>query len=230
MSKIFLFYILTLITRNPLLSLLIVLALYFLIDRRFIGLLPDFSRPLRRRREMARLRREVMVNPHNAEALSNLGRELVGMKRYREGVGHLEQALAKMADIAETRYYLGLGYLRLGDLDRAEGHLKGAIDIDPRYGYGEAYLKLGDLHRLRGELDAALQAYESFTGIHTSSSEGFFKLGDLWLQRGDPARARAFYEKALQAFRGSPPHKKRIDRPWFWKARMALLRGPHPAA
>ncbi len=224
MSKIFLFYVLTLITRNPLLSLLVILALYLLIDRRFIGLLPDFSRPLRRRREVSRLRREVMLNPHNAEALSNLGRELVGMERYREGVSHLERALVKMAEIAETRYYLGLGYLRLGELDRAEENLKAAIAIDPRYGYGEAYLKLGDLHRLRGELDAALEAYESFTAIHTSSSEGFFKLGDLWLQRGDVSRARTFFQEALQAFRGSPPHKKRIDRPWFWKARMALVR------
>ncbi len=229
MSKIFLFYILTLITRNPLLSLLIILALYFLIDRRFIGLLPDFSRPMRRRREMARLRQEVMLNPHNAEALSNLGRELIGMKRYQEGVGHLERALEKMAEIAETRYYLGLGYLRLGALDRAEEHLRAAIDIDPRYGYGEAYLKLGDLHMLRDDLDGALQAYESFTAIHTSSSEGFFKLGDLWLQRGDRSRAETYYREALHAFRGSPPHKKRVDRPWFWKARMALLRQPRTA-
>jgi tetratricopeptide (TPR) repeat protein len=229
MSKIFLFYILTLITRNPFFSLLVILALYFLIDRRFIGLLPDFSRPLRLRREMARLRREVMLNPHNAEALSNLGRDLVGMKRYRDGVAHLERALEKMSEIAETRYYLGLGYLRLREFDRAEAHLKAAIALDPRYGYGEAYLRLGDLHALRGEVDAALQAYESFTGIHTSSSEGFFKMGELWLQRGDAPRARAFYQEALQAFRGSPPHKKRIDRSWFWKARMALLRQPRPA-
>ncbi|MEK6775617.1 MAG: tetratricopeptide repeat protein [bacterium] len=224
MSKLFLFYILMRITRNPLLALLIVLILYFVLDRRYIGLLPDFSAPFRTRREIARLKREVTLNPHNAEALSDLGRDLVRMQRYREGVAYLDRALNKMSDIPETRFYLGLGYLYLKDLERAKEHLQKAIQLDPRYRYGEPYLRLGDYYRDINSLDDALKSYDAFTGIHTSSSEGFFKIGEVWLRKGDPEKAVTFLRKAMQAFRGSPAHKKRIDRPWFWKARLMILR------
>jgi len=223
-SKLFLFYILMLITRNSLLSLLIVLVLYFVLDRRYIGLLPDFSAPLRTRREVSRLKREVMLNPHNAEALSDLGRDLVRMKRYREGVEYLGRALNRMSDIPETQFYLGVGYLYLKDLDRAKNHLQKAVQLDPRYRYGEPYLRMGDYHVERNELDEALKSYEAFTGIHTSSSEGFFKIGELQLRKGDSDKAKIYFRKSMQAFRGSPAHKKRIDRPWYWKARLRLLR------
>ncbi len=224
MSKFLVFYILMLVTRNPLLALLIVLILYFVLDRRYIGLLPDFSAPLRTRREISRLKREVMLNPHNAEALSDLGRDLVRLHRHREGVEYLDRALDKMSDIPETRFYLGLGYLYLKDLDRAKEHLEKAVQLDPRYRYGEPYLRLGDYYRDINNLDEALKSYEAFTGIHTSSSEGFFKIGELCLLRGDPEKARGYFQKSIFAFRGSPVHKKRIDRPWYWKARLRLFR------
>lgn len=230
MSKIFLFYILMVITRNPLLALLIILALYFFLDRRYLGLLPDISAPFRSRREITRLKREVLLNPHNAEVLSDLGRNLVRTGRFREGVGFLERALARMANIPETQFYLGLGFLHLNELDRAGEHLGRAVELDPRYGYGESYLRLGDYHVARKDLDEALKPYMAFTGIHTSSSEGFFKIGEIWLQKGNLERAREYFRKAMNAFRGSPPHKKRIDRPWYWKARLRLFRIPKPAS
>ncbi len=225
MSKIFLFYILTVLTRSPLLALLVIVALYFFFDRRFVGLLPDFSAPFRMRREIARLKREVMLNPHNAEALSDLGRDLVRMGKDREVVAFLERALPRMREIAETRFYLGLGCLRLGNLKKAEEHLQAVLKIDPRYGYGEAWLRLGDLKVLEKDLAGALESYQVFAGIHTSSSEGFFKMGEVCQGLGDPEKAKEYYSKALNAMRGSPPHKKRIDRPWFWKARIKLLQG-----
>jgi tetratricopeptide (TPR) repeat protein len=223
-SKFFLFYILMWLTRNPLLALLIVLFLYFFLDRRYVGLLPDFLAPFRIRRAIGRLKQEVMVNPHNAEALSNLGRELVRMGKCREGVGYLQSALERMSDIPETQYYLGLGYLSLQELELAKNHLQKALQLDPKYGYGEPHLKIGDYHVAGNELDEALKSYEAFTGIHTSSSEGFFKIGEIWLQKGDVQKAGENFQKAVHAFRGSPPHKKRIDRSWYWKARLKLLR------
>ncbi len=225
MSKIFLFYILTVLTRSPLLALLVILALYFFLDRRFVGLLPDFSAPFRARREIARLKREVMLNPRDAEALSDLGRDLVRMGKDREGVGFLERALPRMSEIAETRFYLGLGYLHLGEVEKALGHLSAVLSIDPRYGYGEAWLRMGDLKVLEKDLAGALESYQSFTAIHTSSSEGFYKLGEVCQRLEDRKKAKEYYSTSMNAMRGSPPHKKRIDRPWFWKARMRLFRG-----
>lgn len=230
MSKFFLFYIITWLTRNPLLALLIVLALWFFLDRRFIGLIPDFSGPFRTRREIRRLKREVMLNPHNAQALSDLGRDLIKMKRHQEGIQYLEKATEKMSDIAETQFYLGVGYLNLNRLEQAGAHLEKAIALDPRFGYGEAHLRLGDVRKSQNDLDGALAGYEAFTAIHTSSSEGFYKIGEVCLQRGDRQRARESFQNAVNAFRGSPSHKKRIDRPWFWKAKARLSRNLKPAA
>jgi len=222
-SKFFLFYALLWLTRNPLLALLLVLAIYLVVDRRYLGILPDLSSLLRDRRRMSRLRREVLLNPENAEAQSDLGRELVRRGKYGEGVEHLEKALPKMTEIAETRFYLGVGLLRTGRLDPAESQLKKALEIDPRYGYGEPHLRLGDLYRMQGRSDQALAAYRAFTRIHTSSAEGFFKIGELLREQGDFHGAREAYGRAVAAFKGSPPHKKRIDRPWVWRARWRLL-------
>ena len=223
MSKILLFYVVLWVTRNPLLALLLVLAAYAVVDRRYVGLLPDLSSAFRDRRLLARLRREVLLNPDNAEARSDLGRELVRKGRYAEGVEHLERALTKMGEIAETRFYLGLGLLRAGRPDAAEVHLKKALELDPRYGYGEPHLRLGDLYAARGLPDRALESYRAFTSIHTSSAEGFFKTGELLRRTGDADAAREAFRRALASFRGSPPHKKRIDRPWVWRARWRLL-------
>jgi len=225
MSKIFLFSILTVLTRSPLVALLVILALYFFLDRRFVGLLPDFSALFRTRREIARLRREVMLNPHDAEALSDLGRDLVRMGKDREGVDFLERSLPRMEEVAETRFYLGLGFLHLGEPARAEAELRAALDLDPRYGYGEAWLRMGDLKVQEKDLAGALESYRSFTEIHTSSSEGFYKLGEVYRRLKDPEKAQEYYSKALAAMRGSPPHKKRVDRFWFWKARMKRMQG-----
>ncbi len=224
MTKFFLFYILTWVTHSPFLALLIILVFYFFLDRRYVGFFTGLSRSFRTRREISTLRREVMLNPHNAEALSDLGRDLVQMKRYQEGVEYLEKSLEKMSGIPETCFYLGVGYLKLGHLDRAEEQLRRVVQIDPRYGYGEGYLRLGDVYLTRGDWDSALLAYESFVGIHTSSSEGFFKIGEIWRRKGELSRAEENFRKALRAFRGSPPHKKRVDRSWFWRARLRLLR------
>ncbi|NOY53330.1 MAG: tetratricopeptide repeat protein [Deltaproteobacteria bacterium] len=225
MSKIFLFYILTVLTRSPLLALLVIVALYFFLDRRFVGLLPDFSALFRTRREIARLKQEVMLNPHNAEALSDLGRYLVQTGKDREGVSFLERALPRMGEISETRFYLGLGYLHLGQMEKAEEHLRAVLQIDPRYGYGEAWLRMGDLKVLEKDLAGALESYQAFVGIHTSSSEGFYKMGEVCQRLDDREKAKEYYSKSMNAMRGSPPHKKRIDRPWFWKARMKLMQG-----
>ena len=224
MLKFALFALLTMLTGSVWFAILVVLAVYLLIDVQYLGVSRVVLRYVRTARDIGELRRDVTINPHNAAAQNDLGRMLIQNGRYADAVAPLERAIERLADSDETNYYLGLAYLQTGRDDDGRRLIRKAIEMNPRFRYGEPFLRLGEYELAHGRLSEARELFERFEQIHSSSVEGFFLHGELYRRLGDADAARRFYRKAIDAFRRSPFYKRRDERRWLWKARLALWR------
>jgi tetratricopeptide (TPR) repeat protein len=80
----------------------------------------------------------------------------------------LEKLLGTPRDGALLRYSLGLEYLRVGQMERAIGHLQEAVARDAQY--SAAWKSLGKALEAAGRGPEALQAYRR--GIEAAHSRG----------------------------------------------------------
>jgi tetratricopeptide (TPR) repeat protein len=218
MEKILLFGLLTWLTGNPLLALLVVLLLAGTGYGYLTGGLFRVPRNLERWSTIRRLQRVVATNPHDAVARADLGRLLVEAGRPARALPHLEAAAARAPEVAETLYYCGAARLGVGDLAKGRPLIEQALARDPKLRYGEPYLTLADFFLGHGRAPEALPDLERFTAIHASSVEGRYKLARAALAAGDPQRARGALDEAVAIYRASPPFKRREERLWRVKA------------
>jgi tetratricopeptide (TPR) repeat protein len=221
MGRFFLFTLLAWLTGNPLLALLIVIALAlpgWLAGSRIALRL---SRRVRAWGEAGRLRRALELNPHDAKARVDLAGILIRQGKYREAREEVEQVFARVEDLPEANYALGLALLHDGEAERGRGLVERALELSPRFGYGEPYLRLGDFRADRGEWAQAAERYRQATGIYSSSVEGWYKLGKSLSELGRADEARAALQEALASYRTAPWYRRPDDRPW--KRRAARL-------
>jgi predicted Zn-dependent protease len=216
--NLFLFAVLTWMTGNPLLALVLVALVAAVTYGYITARIFRVPRAIQRWRTIRELRHAVALNPHDANAQADLGRLLVEAGDPARAVPHLEAAHARAPEVAETTYYLGAARLRLGDERGGRPLVEEALARDPRLGYGEPHLRLGDYYLERGQAAEALVHLERFAEVHASSVEGQYKLARACQALGDLKRARTALEEARRAYRGAPVFKRREERLWWIRA------------
>jgi tetratricopeptide (TPR) repeat protein len=223
LSRVFIFYMITMLTGSPLFALLVIIGLYLVLDYQFTGFLRRGIQVYRLESEISGLRKEVALNPHNAAALSDLGRLLVMRGKEREALPFLERAYERLSDTEETTYYLGLVFLSTGRAAEGESLILKALEKNPKFRYGEPALRLAEFYARKGQIEEAQTYFDRFFSIHSSSPEGYYKFGQFQLQIGNRAGAVESFRRAIEIFKLSPSFKKRQDRLWAYKARFHLL-------
>ena len=222
MRNLFLFGVLTWMTGNPVLALVIVLLVSAVSYGYLTARLFRIPRAIDRWLTIRQLQRAVAMNPHDANAQADLGRLLVEAGDPSRALPHLEAAYARAPEVAETGYYLGAARLRLGDETRGRPLIEEALGRDPRLGYGEPHLRLGDYYLEHGRPGDALTHLQRFAEMRASSVEGQYKLARACQATGDIGRARAALDEAARAYASAPGFKRREERPW--RIRAAWLR------
>ena len=96
----------------------------------------------RRHNTVNELKKLLDVNDHDVGAHNDLGRILVDKGRHAEALPHMEKAIARMDEAAETNYFLGLARLHTGDTERGLAAVERALEISPGFLYGEPRLAL----------------------------------------------------------------------------------------
>ncbi|CAM2983902.1 tetratricopeptide repeat protein [Paenibacillus taichungensis] len=211
--KFLIFGLLWRIVGNPFLAVIIFLIILYFLDRRYVGVMPSFMKPLKRMRNISRLRQQLAMSPNEVSSKLDLARLLIERKRYSEAHSLLLELERPYEQSAEYWEALGTTELHLGQTEEGERHILQALDINPRVKYGRPYLTLAgafkDSHR-----DKALAYVQQFQEIHSSSSEAYYLLGSVYRSLGRTADAKQAYEQSLNVYRSLPKYKKRQERRW----------------
>ena len=223
LSKFFLFYLLYWLLGNPFFAILIILIIYFTIDRTFFGFIPDPFKAFKKAGRIRELQKIVTINTHDARSLKELGICMIDKKDYRSAREYFERAVNKLSDDPEFNYYYGLALARCGDIQKGRELVDSALSNSPNLKYGEPYIMFAEVYIDNGDFSSALPLLEHFENIHSSSSRGFYQMGYVKLKLGSKEEGTAYLKKAIAVFKASPRFKRKVDRKWAWKAR-ALLR------
>jgi tetratricopeptide (TPR) repeat protein len=168
------------------------------------------------------LQQQVDINPANATARAQLAEIWLAKRRPRRAIPLLQQALERDPSSAELRYLLGLAQLRAGRANDALEPLSEALAKEPKVRYGSAYLAIGDALAEVGRGDEAIEAYERFVRINTSSLEGLVKLARVRRTKGDGAGADKACAEAVDTFRVLPRYQRRRQLGWWLRAKLGL--------
>ena len=82
--KFLIFGLLWRIVGNPFIAILILLVILYFLDRRYVGVFPSFTKPLKRMRNISRLRQQLAMSPNEVSSKLELARLLIERKRYSE--------------------------------------------------------------------------------------------------------------------------------------------------
>jgi len=208
---------------NPFVALLVILIIYFTIDRTYFGFIPDPFKAFKKAGRIRELQRTVDINPYDARSLKELGIFMIDKKDCRKAREYFEKAANKMSDDPEYNYYYGLSLARCGEICKGRELLEAALKNSPNLKYGEPFIMFAEVYIDNGDYVSALPLLERFENIHSSSSRGFYQLGVVKLKLGMNAEGKEYLKKTIAVFKASPRFKRKVDRKWAWKAR-ALLR------
>lgn len=213
MSKLMLFILLTWLIGNPWIAIIILLAVLYFIDRRFIGVFPSISRPFKRYRNISKLRQRLSLSPFDVSAKRELAGLLLERKKYKEALALLEEARDYSEISAEFWDDLGTATIGLGRLDEGEAMKLQAVRLNERVRYGQPYLTLA-LAFKEANPEKALSYVGKYGEIQSSSSEACYLLGSLYRSLGRKEEANQAFRESIAVYRSLPKFKKRHERKW----------------
>ncbi|QQZ59477.1 tetratricopeptide repeat protein [Paenibacillus sonchi] len=223
MFKFFGFLLLYRLVGNPFLALIILLVILYFLDRRYVGILPSFTKPFRRSRQISKLRTTISLNPNDVSAKFDLARLLIERKRYSEA----KELLVQIADRYEqsAEYWVELGYanLKLGHLPEGEAQMLQGLEINRKAQYGQPYLRLAEVFR-NIDHNKALQYVTQFQEIQSSSSEAYYLAGSMYKALGRKEDAKRAFNESTAVYRSLPKYKKRQERGWALRSYFAKMR------
>ncbi|MDQ0189115.1 tetratricopeptide repeat protein [Alicyclobacillus cycloheptanicus] len=219
---LFLFVLLSLVLHNPLLAVIVIVIVYYLVDRRFIGLTPNLLKPVRTQMRISRLHREILENPHDAPARYDLARLYIGHGAYNRALRLLQELPPSMQEAADVQTDWGICQLHLGECAAGEQRILNALSKEPKLRYGEPYLEMAAVFA-PSDPKKALHYLNVFQSYNASSCESEYRLAKLFLLFDNPAAAREALRRCIQTYRMLPRFRKRVERRWALLARWRLL-------
>ncbi|WP_020431838.1 tetratricopeptide repeat protein, partial [Paenibacillus riograndensis] len=205
------------------LALIILLVILYFLDRRYVGILPSFTKPFRRSRQISKLRTTISLNPNDVSAKFDLARLLIERKRYSESKELLEQIADRYEQSAEYWVELGYANLKLGHLPEGEAQMLQGLEINRKAQYGQPYLRLAEVFR-NIDHNKALQYVTQFQEIQSSSSEAYYLAGSMYKALGRKEDAKRAFNESTAVYRSLPKYKKRQERGWALRSYFAKMR------
>ncbi|WP_141500321.1 tetratricopeptide repeat protein [Paenibacillus luteus] len=224
MLKFSLFFMLFWLFGNPFIAILVLLILLYVLDRRFVGILPSFVKPLKRISRIKKLRQQINQSPNEVSAKHELARLLIERKKYKEALQWLEPLQNTLEDSAEYWDDLGISYLHNGDEERFVASTLHGLELNLRVKYGAPYLRLAAFYS-NGRAEQALAYIRDFQTINSSSCEAYDQLAAIYKKLGDDQEARSAIEEGLRIYRMLPRYKKRQERKWAVRLYFKKVRG-----
>jgi len=110
-------------------------------------------------------RRALKEDPGAYWALVNLGGALLAVGKDAEALDINQKAVRRAPEDALAHSQLGKSYLVLGNLEKAENHLRQAKALDPRH-FSSPQLALADLYFLQSRFEERIRELEEYLKYH----------------------------------------------------------------
>lgn len=222
MSKLIVFSFLWWLLGNPFLAIIVMLALVYIADRRFVGIFPSFIKPIQRLRMIRHLKQQILINPNDTSSKYELARLYIEKKNYKDA-NHILIPLQKTMDHSAD-YWIDLGttYLYDGQLEQGEQYILQGLQINARAKYGQPYLVLAEKYSAHN-FDKALLYLSKFREIHSSSCEAYYILSTILNQLGKKQEAKEALNETFIIYKALPKYKKRQERKWVIKSLIRKL-------
>ncbi len=219
MNNFFLWWVLSAITGSPLLALLIVIALWFFLDRFTLGVLPDPFRIFSRLRRQWHWERVLRVNSHDRQARYQLAETLLERGKPAQAMQMLKPNLEAGDDDKNTLFVMASACLGAGHYEQGEKLLAHVEEMDPGFRMGEIERVRGIARLKRGDGAGAQRAFESLVMVRNGSVEAKVLLAQALTLKGDDGAAALLKDKAWEDYVGAPRFMRRRERLWAWRAR-----------
>ena len=141
-------------------------------------------------------RKAIEINPHLAEAYSNLGIILKDLGKLQDAELSTRKAIRINPHFVEAYSNLGIILKDLGKLQDAELSYRKAIDLKPDY--AEAYSNLGIILKDLGKLQDAELSTRKAIGINPHLAEAYSNLGNILKDLGKLKEAELLIRKAIE--------------------------------
>ncbi|MCX5859646.1 MAG: O-antigen ligase family protein [Proteobacteria bacterium] len=156
------------------------------------------------------LRKSLEILPHQVGTRELLSQVLARRGQYPEAASELEQALGLLKSPEQRRRILprltGF-YLLGGDLPRARGRGREAVELNPDDPTGQFYFGLANL--FSGKLEPGRAGLEAAVRLDPNSAWSWYYLGSLYFQSGQEEEGRTAWQRSQALDSGM---KKYLDR------------------
>jgi Tfp pilus assembly protein PilF/uncharacterized membrane protein len=176
-----------------------------------------------RSRQHLRQQLEIATNnPHDADAQYQIG--LIHQKRhqYSEAIERFTRAARIDRDLTDAHFQLGVIARQQGRLEEAIQFLELAVSQDDKHASSDVWRELGAAYFGVSRIPEAAAALAKFTGRREYDPEGLYWYGKTLLRLDRPAEARQMFERAIEAARTMPRHRRAEVRKWGSQSKSEL--------
>jgi tetratricopeptide (TPR) repeat protein len=221
-TKFSLFWILWMVTGNPLVAIVVLVLAFALLDRFALGLTPPWIKAWLRPGQASRLQAQVNANPHDKPARRALAELLVARRRYARAVSIIEPVVAESARPESGALLIAAeAYLGHGNLERAGACIEAAHAGARTNQYFALALLTGRILEGSGRLLEAQEAYAEAVSLSQGRVEPRYRLYRVLKRIERLEDAEKARRGAWQAYVEAPFFQQRQERLWAWRANPA---------
>jgi len=202
-------------------SPLVLLWLYYLF-RPNLDMFTGLGGGLRSRQNFRRNLDALTVNPRDSDAHYQLGLIYQQRRNYAEAVSRFTKAVEIDPSETDAHHQLGVIALEQKRYEDARRHFAAALALDDKHSSSEAWRGLGAADLQLGHTEQALAELEKYTERREFDPEGLYWLGSAFKKLGRIPEAREAFQRAVEAARTSPAHRRRYTAAWGRQAKTEL--------
>jgi tetratricopeptide (TPR) repeat protein len=177
---------------------------------------------LRSRQNFRRNLDALTVNPRDSDAHYQLGLIYQQRRNYAEAIPRFTKAVEIDSSETDAHYQLGVIALEQKRYEDARRHFAAVLALDDKHSSSEAWRGLGAADLQMGHTEQALAELQKYTDRREFDPEGLYWLGAAFKKLGRVPEARDAFERAVEAARTSPAHRRRYTAAWGRQAKTEL--------
>ncbi len=205
-------------------SPLVLLWLYYLF-RPNLDSVTGLGGGLRSRQNFKRYLESATVNPRDSDSQYQLGLIYQQRHNYSEAIARFSKAVEIDPGEADAHYQLGRIAFEQKRYEDARRHIAATLALDDKHSSSEVWRDFGAAELQLGHIEQALAALEKYIARREFDPEGLYWLGMTYKKLGRVKEAQDAFQRAIEAARTSPPHRRRYTAAWGRLAKSELRAG-----